>query len=45
LPAVKRGRSKRLWRRGSREKDDDKRLLNGIGREAEINIEIERKSL
>jgi hypothetical protein len=41
LPAVKVGKSKRLWRRGCKEKDDDRRSLNGIERETDINIESE----
>jgi hypothetical protein len=36
---------KRLWRRGCREKDDDRRLLNGFERETGINIEFERNYL
>jgi hypothetical protein len=44
-PAVKLGKSKRLWRREGREKDDDRRLLNGIERETDINIEFERDNL
>jgi len=45
LPAVKLGKSKRLWRRGCREKDDDRRLLNGIERETDTYIEFERNNL
>jgi hypothetical protein len=45
LPAVKLGKSKRLWRRGCREKDDDRRLLNGTERETDINIEFGRNIL